>query len=200
MKKEESLRDIAEIRSMMERSTRFLSLSGWAGIMAGLYALAGAWIAYSFLNFHPVEVYQSVPELTNVILLAVFILLLSIFTAILFSCKKATANGENLWNSTTRRLLVNMAIPLVTGGVLILILISKELIGLIAPFTLIFYGLSLVSAGNFTLNEVKSMGIIQIVLGLLNVWHLEAGLLFWAAGFGLVHIVYGIYMHIRYER
>ncbi|REL37903.1 hypothetical protein DYD21_08980 [Rhodohalobacter sp. SW132] len=200
MNKDESLRDIAEIRSMMERSSRFLSLSGWAGIMAGLYALAGAWIAYSFLNFHPVEIYQSVPELTNVILLAVSVLLFSLVTAIYFSRKKATASGEKVWNATTRRLLVNMAIPLVTGGVLILILISKELIGLIVPFTLIFYGLSLVSAGNFTLNEVKLMGIIQIVLGLLNVWHLEAGLLFWVAGFGLVHIMYGVYMHKRYER
>jgi hypothetical protein len=203
--KQDYIRDIAEIRSMMERSSKFLSLSGWAGIMAGIYSLTGAFIAYKFLNFNPGQIAYTIepgrlPDLPKVIILAVLILILAIGTAFFVSYKKANQKGENGWNPTSRRLLVSMAVPLVTGGILILIFISKNLLGLIAPFTLIFYGLALYNAGKYTYDEVKFMGIIQIGLGLISSWFIEYGLLFWSFGFGIVHIVYGIYMHLRYER
>jgi len=200
-------RDIAEMRSLMERSSKFLSLSGLAGIMAGIYALAGAYIAYKFLNFNPDKIVYSVlkpvslyADLFKVILLAIIILILAIGTAILLSFKKAHKRREKLWNPTAKRLLIHMAIPLIAGGLLILILISKGLIGLIAPFTLLFYGLALYNAGKFTYEEVKSLGLIEIGLGLISSYFVEYGLLFWTVGFGVVHIIYGIYMHYRYER
>jgi hypothetical protein len=93
-----------------------------------------------------------------------------------------------------------MAVPLVTGGILIVVLISKSLLGLIAPLTLLFYGLALYNAGKFTYDEVKFLGMVQIGLGLISSWFIEYSLLFWAIGFGVVHIVYGIYMYFRYER
>jgi len=201
------IRDIAEIRSMMERSSKFLSLSGWAGIMAGIYALAGAYVAYAVLHFKPEEIYdqgsrnEHYPStLLYVVLLAIILLILAISTAVFFSRKQAKHNGEKLWNSTSRRLLINMAVPLVAGGLLILILLAKGYIGLLAPCTLIFYGLALYNAGKFTFEEVKSLGLIQIALGLLSAYFIGYGLLFWAIGFGFVHIIYGILMHFKYER
>lgn len=207
MKEEQDyIRNLAEIRSMMERSSKFLSLSGWAGIMAGIYALAGAVIAWKIFDFNPLgTVYNNQPEtfplaLIKVILLALIILILSLGTAIFLSSKKAKKKGENVWNPITKRLLVNMAVPLTAGGILTLILISKGLLGFIAPFTLLFYGLALYNAGKFTYEEVKILGLIQITLGLISSWFVNYGLLFWALGFGLVHIIYGIYMYYRYER
>jgi uncharacterized membrane protein YidH (DUF202 family) len=195
------------MRSMMERSSKFLSLSGLAGIMAGIYALAGAYIAYKIFYFNPDEiVYNTIrsgsvsSSLLQVILLAVLILVLALGTAIYLSYKKADKRGEKLWNPTARRLMINMAVPLVVGGLLILILISKGLIGLVAPFTLIFYGLALYNASKFTYEEVRSLGLIEIALGLVSSYFVGYGLLFWALGFGVVHIIYGIYMHYRYER
>jgi uncharacterized membrane protein len=138
--------------------------------------------------------------LLKVIFLAIIILILAIGTAIFLSYKKANKRGEKLWNATAKRLLMNMAVPLVAGGLLILVLISKGLIGLIAPFTLIFYGLALYNASKFTYQEVKSLGLVQIGFGLISAYFVGYGLLFWALGFGLVHIIYGIYMHYRYER
>ena len=93
-----------------------------------------------------------------------------------------------------------MAVPLVAGGLLILILIAKGLIGLIAPVSLIFYGMALFNASRHTLEEVKVLGIIQIGLGLISSYFVEYGLLIWALGFGVVNIIYGIYMHYKYER
>lgn len=192
---------------MMERSTKFLSLSGWAGIMAGVYALIGAYIAYKLFYFNPGEIiYTSLSEgvltkgLINVLLLALAILILAVGTAIYFSNKRAQKRNEKLWNAISRRLLFNMAVPLGTGGVLILILISKGLIGLVAPLTLIFYGLSLYIASKFTYEDIKILGLIQIVLGLTGCYYIGYGLLLWAIGFGVAHIVYGIYVHYKYEK
>ncbi len=201
MKEEQDyIQDIAEIRSMMERSSKFLSLSGWAGILAGVYALVGAWIAYSVLEFHPDEIFYTYPDLTLVVLTAVGVLILSLISALLDSRRKARKNDKKAWNATSRRLLTSMAIPLFTGGILIALLISKGLLGLIAPLTLLFYGLALYNAGSYTIQEVRLMGFTQMTLGLLNVAFISYGLLFWAIGFGVVHIMYGIYMYFRFER
>src|SRR5688500_12571922 len=116
-------RDLAEIRSMMERSSKFLSLSGWAGIMAGIYALVGAFIAYAVLGFNPDD--QTYSNLASgsirenvwlAILLALVILVLAVGTAIFLSSKKAKKRGEKLWDATARRVLINMAVPLAVGG------------------------------------------------------------------------------------
>ncbi len=202
-KNQDYVRDIAEIRSMMERSSKFLSLSGWAGIMAGTYELAGAFIAYHFLDFNPEEIVNQsteTPNLAQLIGLAFIVLILAAGTAIFLSYKRAHQRGEKPWNITARRLLINMAVPLVAGGLLVLILISKGLIGLMAPFTLIFYGLALYNAGTFTYQEVKILGLVQLGLGLASTYFIHFSLLLWAVGFGLVHIIYGIYMHYKYER
>lgn len=204
MKEEQDyIRDIAQIRAIMERSSKFLSLAGWAGIMAGVYALAGAYIAYTVLDFNPDRLLSATPQSTDlrmVIGLGIIILLLAVGTAIVLSYNKATKRGEKLWNAIVKRLVINMAVPLVVGGLLILILIAKGLIGFIIPFTLLFYGLALYNAGRFTYEIVKSLGLIQIGLGLLSAYYIEYGLICWAIGFGAIHIVYGIYMHYRYER
>ena len=200
------IKDITEIRSMMERSSKFLALSGWEGILAGIYALSGAFVAYKVFNFNPDKILYTLESggttasLTNVIILAIAVLILALGSAVLFSNKKALKRGEKLWNPTTRRLLANMSVPLVAGGLFILVLIANGLIGLIAPCTLIFYGFALYNASMLTYKAVKILGFVEIGLGLISAYFVEYGLLIWALGFGVVHIIYGIYMYYRYER
>lgn len=201
------IKDINEIRSIMERSTKFMPLSGWAGILAGVYALIGVYIAYYILNFNPVNILYYVEQNENIytafsdlIILALTVLVLTLITVVFLSYNKSKKRGENIWNSASRRLIINMAVPLITGGFFILILIPYGLIGLIPSLTLLFYGLALFNAGKFTYKEVRILGLIQIILGLFNTLFIELGLLFWALGFGAVNIIYGIYMHFRYER
>jgi hypothetical protein len=196
-------RDIAEIRSMMERSSKFMSLTGWAGIMAGVYALAGAYIAWKVFDFNPDRLQyasESGSGFLNVFLLAGLVLVLAIGTAIFDSFLKSKKRGEKAWNAISRKLLANISAPLLAGGILIIILISNGLIGLVMPLTLIFYGLALFNAGNFTYGVVKTLGTVQMTLGLISCYFIEYELIIWAVGFGLVHIVYGIYMHYKYER
>lgn len=203
MKKEKDyVRDIAEIRSMMERSSKFLSLSGWAGIMAGIYALAGAAIALAIFEYEPVLPGSTTgfADYLEILQLGIAVLLLALGTAIYLSHQKARSRGEELWNPTAKRLISGVAMPLMAGGILILIMIAKGLGSLILPFSLLFYGLALWNASKYTYSEVGAAGIIEVGLGLLSCIWIKWALWFWAAGFGLVHIIYGIYMHYRYER
>jgi hypothetical protein len=208
MKEEQDyIRDITEMRSLMERSTKFLSLSGLSGILLGLYGLAGAAIAYYLLYREAGELSYHVSDgeslsgtVVKVIAVAVLILILSLVTAVLLSQRKARKTKEKLWNATAKRLLINMAVPLAAGGLLTLILVAKGFVGLMAPLTLIFYGLALYNASKFTYEEVRSLGLIEIVLGLAGAYLPEYGLWCWALGFGILHIVYGFYLHYRYEK
>jgi len=203
------LEELSEIRQIMERSTRFLSLSGWSGIAAGTIALLGAalafwWISGSDLSNetlfrlrgHDINISNGVFLLMD----AIVVLGLALVSAIFFSWRKANKKGEKIWSPVTRRLLFNLAVPLVTGALLILLLVLKDLAFLFAPITLIFYGLSLVNAGKYTNNEIIWLGLADIILGLITLVLPAYALLFWASGFGVLHIVYGIALYMKYDR
>lgn len=202
MKKEQDyIKDISEIRSMMERSSRFLPLSGWAGILAGLYALAAAFIASNIMGFYPTGLYYHGPaKLENLALLAGFILVLALVTVTLLSYNKVKKDGEKLWTPATRRLIINGMLPLICGGIFALILSYHHLVGMILPATLLFYGLALYNASKFTYDETRILGVSEIILGLISAVFIDYSLICWALGFGVANIIYGIYMHYQYEK
>ena len=192
---EKQLQDLADIKLMMERSSRFLSLSGWSGISAGVLALLGALAAFWLMR-------TSTASTLNAFLVAdaLIVLALAISFSFFFSWRKAKRKGETLWSPVTKKLLLNMAIPLITGGIYCIILFSQEQTQFIAGATLIFYGLSLINAGRFTNQEAVILGIAEIILGIgASIWH-SYSLWIWATGFGLFHIVYGINLYYKYDR
>lgn len=203
MKKQKYIDDLKEIKDIMSRSSKFISLSGLSGVFAGIFALLGAFTAYKliYLN-HDYLGYGRVNSvngsLSELLVIAITTLVLSLGAGIFFTVRKAKKNNQKIWDVQTKRLLINLFIPLVTGGIFCLMLLNIGYVGLIPPLTLIFYGLALVNASNFTLKVVRSLGIAQITLGLIATYYIGFGLLFWSIGFGLLHIIYGIVMKIRY--
>lgn len=198
---ENYLRDIQDIKKMMDRSSQFLSLSGLAGIMAGIYALIGAYFVDSIYDFnygHYITLESRSFKLMIAIATAVFIL--SVVTAYILTARKAKKQGETVWNSTSKRLAINFMIPLLTGGIFAVLLIKNEYYGLIAPITLLFYGLSIINASKYTVRDVRYLGLTIIVIGLLATAFMGYGLEFWALGFGVCHIIYGTVMHFKYDR
>lgn len=188
----------------MNRSSRFISLSGLSGVSAGVVALCGVYMAYrtvyagqDYLSDR--QAFLTSESMTQLLLIAAFTLVFAIGTGVFFTTQKTMKLNQKVWDIQTRRLLLNLAIPLVTGGILCLILLFRGYVGLIAPLTLIFYGLALVNASKYTLNELRSLGLLEVLLGLLAVQFLGYGLHFWAVGFGLLHIVYGIIMQLKYR-
>lgn len=211
MKTEHHLENLTEIRSIMERNTRFLSLSGLSGVFAGLFALAGAATAYSWLKIDYTSdnyfsyAYTAEGEINESFLKFFFtdalcVLLASLAICYFLTARNSKKHGELLWTKTSKRLTINMLIPLFTGGIFCLLLLYHGQAGLIAPCMLIFYGLALINASKFTHDDIRTLGLLQISLGLLSVYFIGFGLLFWAIGFGLLHIVYGLMMYSKYER
>lgn len=201
--KQDYLQDIAEIRSMMERSSKFAALSGWAGIMAGIYALGGAFVAYRYFSFHTPTLTANdagTPNGWPLMLVATAVLGMALGTAVWLSYQKAVRRGQRIWTATARQLAATMAVPLVTGGLLCLALASKGLMAMLVPVTLLFYGIALYFAGRLTYTAIRNLGLIQVALGLAATLLPQYGLVLWALGFGVFHIIYGIYIHNRYER
>jgi len=204
--------DLKQIRSIMDRSTRFISLSGLSGVLAGIYALLGAIAAFFIINdyqqtgddyyifnklFIPSLATSPLPQL---VLVAATVLILAITTAYLLTKRKAKKHQQNLWGSQTLRLVGSFLVPLTIGGLFTLVLLQYQLVGLIAPAMLIFYGLACISASKFTLGTVKYLGLTCAILGLINTQFIGFGLYFWAAGFGVSHIIYGLIMYNKYDR
>ncbi|SFO02402.1 hypothetical protein SAMN05444369_10711 [Capnocytophaga haemolytica] len=197
------IQDLREIRSMMRRSSQFLSFSGLSGVLAGVYALVGAYFAHRILSTHYIHyryVIVESPTFRALMYIALIVLVASLLTAGFFSYQKAKRRGERLVSSTSKRAVYNFALPLLTGGALSLLLINAGYYGLIAPMTLIFYGLACVNVSKYTFGDVHYLGITEIVLGLLSVYFAGYGLEFWVVGFGVCHILYGLVMYFKYER
>lgn len=202
--------DLQAIREIMERSSKFLSLSGLSGVFAGIFALIGAAVAWLIiLDSGHVQYDEYMRSLgtsstANIRLYlaidALLVLGFAILGAVYFSFRKAKKAGQQFWTNSTKRLVGHLLIPLVAGGIFAIILVSRNNIELVASAMLIFYGLSLVNAGKFTLGEIHYLGLTEIVLGILAGIFINHGLLFWVVGFGVVHIVYGTVMYYRYER
>lgn len=207
MKKEENqLEALHDIRKMMQESSKFLSLSGLSGIFAGCYALIGAYFARNFLSTY------SATETTNedhysvlvleLLVTCVIVLGASIGTALVLSGKKARKNNQKLFDHTSKKLFWQMIVPLGAGGVFCLTLLyhSNGLVLLVSPVMLIFYGLALIASSKFTVHDIKYLGYFELLLGLLASLFLGHGLLFWALGFGVLHIIYGSIMWYKYDR
>jgi hypothetical protein len=203
-----ALEDLKEIRSMMEKSSRFISLSGLSGISAGIIAILGAFVAGWYVNTNITMVSNNVTtggdvrtaDVVFLLLLAGVVLFLAVSAAIYFAIRKARLNDLPIWNKAAELTLVNLLLPLGTGAIFCLMLYTYGIFLLIAPTTLVFYGLALLNASKFTLSEIRYLGVTEVVLGLIAMAMPGYSLLFWAIGFGLLHIIYGAVMYFRYER
>lgn len=209
------LEDLKEIRSMMEKSSRFISLSGLSGISAGIIAIIGAIVAGWYIGSHMQTLSSrmdslsfQVQTITRVdmgdvmflLLDAIVVLFLALGSAIYFAVRKARMQDLPVWNKAAELTLINLIIPLGAGAIFCLILYSYGIYILIAPATLLFYGLALLNASKYTLFEVRYLGLCEIVLGLAGMIIPGYSLILWAVGFGILHIIYGAVMYYRYER
>jgi hypothetical protein len=201
MESKDYLKDISDIKDMMNKSSRFISLSGLSGILAGIYALIGAAIAYWLVITYSNGVLTLNGWVFESCLLTLAIIaLLSISTGILLTTRKAKKDGAKIWDTTSRRLVINFLIPLIVGGLYILIILSQGKYGQSGGLMLIFYGLALVNASKYSIGDIQYLGYIQIGLGLIGAYEPGYGFWLWVIGFGIMHIIYGTWMHFKYDK
>lgn len=210
--RQEPIQALETIKQMMDRGSRFVSLSGWSGIAAGICALIAAWLAGKKFSHYGIREtgYEVNPDFTRdnnllqpdreLLILAVATFIAAFFLAFLFTWLRSRKTGVPIWGFMARKVMVNVAVPMLAGGLLIWRIAGFGLYGLVAPACLIFYGLALINGSKFTLSEVRYLGYLQLLLGVINLWAIDYGLYFWAVGFGVLHILYGIVMWTKYER
>jgi len=210
----QQLDDLKDIKQMMERSSRFISLSGLSGIAAGVCALVGAWFAYGIISPNRIDDVEKTKDIyepagpetlvgfmgSSLFMIALVTFVAAFVLAFTFTWLRSRKNNVPIWGVASRRLMWSVCVPMVAGGIYLLKLIEHGAYGLIAPGCLVFYGLALLNASKYTLSEIKYLGYIQLLLGITSCWFVGYGLYFWAAGFGLMHIIYGIVMWAKYER
>jgi len=201
--------DLSEIRSMMERASKFISLSGLAGVFAGIFALVGAAVAYWYLEiflpqaeaplmFKSLSIYDD--GILFMLILAVVVLLLAFASAVFFTTRNSRKRNFPLWDHTSKKVLINLLVPLIAGAIFIFALIFYGNFVLIIPASIIFYGLSLINAGHFTYSDIKFLGYVELLVGFVSLFLIDYGLIIWTISFGLLHIIYGVVMYNKYER
>lgn len=212
--KELSVQALRDIRAIMERSAKFITLSGWSGIWAGAVGLAGAYVAYLWLKELPeiyYNTYRTAPsgvisagEYNDIsyrfIALAITVLVVALAGGYYFTWKKTRNNGHKMWNSASRRMLGHMAVPMVAGGLFSLLFLANGHEMYIAPACLVFYGLALINGSKYTISDIRYLGYSELGLGFINMFWPGYGLTFWALGFGVLHILYGIIMWNKYDK
>ena len=211
IQEKDQLAAIQDMRDMMEKSSKFLSLSGLAGILVGSMAIMGGCIVYWILDMPitrvnylehilPFEDYGNSKQIQYLILDAVIVLVLALITGAIFAKKNAAKRDLSIWDSTSKRLLYNMFLPVIFGAVFIISLMYHGQLQLVLPVMLIFYGMALFNASKYAFDEIRVLGLIDILLGLVASFWVEGGLILWMIGFGILHIVYGSIIYSKYEK
>lgn len=205
---------LQDIKKMMERSSRFISLSGLSGIAAGICALVGAWFAKGIIDANRFS-YVDLKHIgrgdddtitigdwmgNQLFQVAVITFIAAFVLAFIFTYLRSKKTGTPIWGTTARRLMINVMVPMIAGGIYLLKLLENGTYGYIAPGCLLFYGLAVLNASKYTLPETRFLGYGQILLGIISLWYIGYGIYFWALGFGVLHIIYGIFMWWKYER
>jgi hypothetical protein len=198
---EQSLETLQDIKRMMERSSRFISLSGLSGVSAGAFAIVGAFIAHRWIREYLSNTDEARDTFeTKMLGLAIGVMVAALLTSTWFTWRKARKSQLPIWDHASKKLAINMAIPLAAGGFFALGLLQHGGWNFIAPACLVFYGLALVNASKYTLTDIRYLGFLEIALGCINMYFPHEGLYFWTTGFGLLHIIYGLIRWWKYER
>ncbi|AUC80779.1 hypothetical protein [Lacinutrix sp. Bg11-31] len=200
MSDKDYLKDISEIKNLMNKSSRFISLSGLSGILAGIYALIGAALTYYLVTKYSYGTLKLDGWIFRRVLFILFMVAFSsVITGIFLTTRKAKQNGEKIWDTSSKRLLLNFLIPLVAGGIYTLIILYQGKYGQTGGLMLVFYGFALVNASKYSIGDIKYLGYTEIVLGLIAALFPGYGFYLWVIGFGVMHIIYGTIMHFKYD-
>lgn len=208
MSQDDVLKDLSHIRSLMEKSTKFISISGLSGILAGVYTLIAVafvgwrlkipWLVFGDSSHAQMLFLDFSDPLSTMVITGALLLLISLATGVYLALKKAEKTGQAAWNPASRVLLLSVAAPLLTGGAVAILSLIQGYYHVLAPCFLIFYGLALYSGSHFSFKELRVLGGLQIILGLLAYGYMPFGLLFFALGFGVLHILYGAIIIKKY--
>jgi hypothetical protein len=178
--------NLSFIRSTMERATAFTAVPGWGGVAMGATALGATALAHS----RPPAEWLAVWLSASVIALAIGGWAMAL---------KARRGGTSVLSYSGRRFVLSYVPPLAVGALLTLVLMRAGLYDALPGTWLLLYGTGVVTGGAFSVRVVPLMGLCFMALGafallLPSAW----GEWLMAAGFGGLHIIFGLIIARRY--
>ena len=175
------------IRETMERAAEFTAVPGWGGVTIGLTALAAALLASR----------QATPRAWVAVWLAEAFVAVAI--AAPAAATKARRANSSLFSGPGRKFVLSFAPPIIVGGLLTVAMYNLGVIAALPGVWLLLYGTAIVTGGAFSVRAVPIMGLCLMALGGFALFAPASwGNLFMAAGFGLGHIVFGLWIALRY--
>ena len=198
MENKEVINTLNDIKEMMERSSKFKAISGLSVIIVGVLAsLVSAYIYFCMGDYH----INTPAKWRTTVIVALCLLVVAFATVFVMSYLKAKRHHLRFTlDATMRRLLINFFIPMAAGGLLCVALLMQQHYGLVSSITLIFYGLALINSSHFSYPELRYLGYAELVLGLIDCFMVDYAVLTWFIGFGVLHIVFGIILMLKYGR
>jgi hypothetical protein len=177
-----ALHNIRYIRETMERSSAFTSIPGWGGVAIGATAAVASFVAASF---------TVQPRLWVAIWLGEA--LIAVTLAAITMIAKMRRAGVSFTAAPTRRFFTAYSAPLIAAALITLVLFRMSIFAPLPAAWLLLYGASFISSGAFSIRVVRIMGICFMLLGLAACFvPLAIGNILMGAGFGVLHIAFGL--------
>lgn len=190
---QDQLEALSGIRNLMERSSRYLPLSGKAGVAIGVLSILCSLIVDSYFSIHE-------DNLKPLFLLFGMLFVICLVIEILMAERNSRQKGVPAWDAIAKRFLINLFLPMVVGGIYCFALIRQQQLEMVLPATLVFYGLALINASRYTIEDTRYLGMADLLLGLATSFLPQHGLLAWGIGFGVLHVLYGVIIYFKYEK
>ncbi len=184
---ERAMDNLRYIRETMERSSAFTGVSGWGEVAIGITALGAAFVAAQQATFKA--------------WLAVWIAggLISLLLAGWSMDRKARAAGMPLFSGPGRKVVFSLPPPIFVGALLTVMLYRVGVTNAIPGVWLLLYGTGVVTGGMFSVTVIPIMGLCFMSLGAITLFAPPAfANWFLAAGFGGLHIIFGVIIARRY--
>ncbi len=177
------------IREAMERAAAFTSIPGWGGFAIGITALATTALTEPMTAWNPRR------------WLAIW-LLEAVVASVLGGTamwRKGRRAGTSFTSGAARRFFVSYFAPLIAGAALTFAVVNGGIFQPLPSIWLLLYGAAFVSSGAFSIRVIPVMGFCFMFFGVLAAFvPLVVGNLFLGAGFGGLHIIFGLIIARNY--
>jgi hypothetical protein len=182
-----AIEDLRYIRQTMERAGSFTAVSGWGQVVVGVIGFLAALLA-----LRP----SSAESVVRTWIAAAIV---SATVAGLSMALKARRAGVPLLSGPGRKFALGFVPPLASGVLLTGALYREGLLTWLPPVWLLLFGAGVVAGGAFSVKAVPVMGFCFMLLGACALAAPPAwGNYLMAAGFGGLHLVFGIIIAVKY--
>lgn len=182
-----ALDDLQYIRETMRQAAAFTAFPGWDMVLIGVLALVATVYAS-----RRITVWGWLATWAVTALIGTALGLAGMF-------RKARLTGDPLWSIPARKFVTNFTPPLVAGAVLTGMMYYHGFHGHYVPLWLLLYGAAVIAGGSLSVKPVPVMGMLFMALGIVAVFAPQRWeVWFMAAGFGALHIIFGVVIARRY--